>query len=219
MIYLATPYTHSDPNVIEERFQRVTKVAGKLLENGEVVFSPITHCHEIAKLHNLPTNWEWWMKIDREYLSKCKVLYILTLDGWENSKGVNAEIALAKEFGLDIHLVDEYLNLTMYWKYEPLLPEPMVYGNHPSISLIKREQDGPSKGWYIVAHNSKVEKVRLTYDESKKLVTIEFEKRGNGFDFDPHTFNSTAWTQGEWQVCDPQFLPYEAQQDENSSSN
>lgn len=216
MIYLAVPYTHSDPNVIEERFQRVTKVAGKLLGNGEVVFSPITHCHEITKLHNLPTNWEWWMKIDREYLSKCKVLYILTLDGWENSKGVNAEINLAKEFGLDILLIDEELNLTLHWQYDT---RPMVYKNHPSISQIKREQDGPSKGWYTVTHRSDImdenptltERVRLTYDEIRKLVSIEFENGKKGFRFNPDIFNAEAWNEGEWKVCNPPALVCKAE--------
>jgi len=114
MIYLATPYSHKDKKIEHERFDKVTTVTGKLLMKGEVVFSPITHCHEIAQRCELPTNWEWWINIDKVYLSKCSRLFILTLDGWRQSKGVNAEIGLATEMGIPISLVDEDLNISTY---------------------------------------------------------------------------------------------------------
>jgi hypothetical protein len=53
-IYLACPYTHKDPKVVDMRFETVTKVAGRLLLDGHIVYSPITHCHTIAMETLLP---------------------------------------------------------------------------------------------------------------------------------------------------------------------
>jgi len=47
MIYLATPYSHDDPEVMEERFALVTATAAQLMLAGYVVYSPITHGHAV----------------------------------------------------------------------------------------------------------------------------------------------------------------------------
>ena len=54
LVYLAVPYTHEDPEIREKRFKAVSKVAGKLLNEGEMIFSPISHCHPIALECSLP---------------------------------------------------------------------------------------------------------------------------------------------------------------------
>lgn len=101
MIYLASPYTHPDPRVRERRFQEACRVSASLLRAGVVVFSPIAHSHPIAN-YGLPTSWEFWSQVDREYLARCDLLAILTIPGWRESTGVQAEIEIAKELGLRI---------------------------------------------------------------------------------------------------------------------
>ncbi|MBS0210422.1 MAG: DUF1937 family protein [Planctomycetes bacterium] len=99
MIYLASPYSHPSTAVRERRFEEACRAAATLLRSGLVVFSPIVHSHPIAGL-GLPTNWEFWSQIDRAYLARCDVLAVLTLAGWQDSVGVQAEIAFARELGL-----------------------------------------------------------------------------------------------------------------------
>jgi hypothetical protein len=65
-------------------------------------FSPICHTHPIAVLCKLPGDWEYWKQYDETMLSRCDEIWVLCLDGVEDSAGVNAEIALAKELGLDV---------------------------------------------------------------------------------------------------------------------
>jgi hypothetical protein len=101
MIYLASPYTHSDPRVRERRFQEACRASAALLRAGVVVFSPIAHSHPIAN-YGLPTSWEFWERVDREYLARCDLLAVLTLPGWRESIGVQAEVQIAKELGLRI---------------------------------------------------------------------------------------------------------------------
>lgn len=101
MMYLASPYTHSDVHVREWRFREVCRAAAGLLRAGITVFSPIAHSHPIARF-GMPTSWEFWSRVDREYLSRCDVLAVLTLPGWRESVGVQAEIQLARELGLPL---------------------------------------------------------------------------------------------------------------------
>jgi hypothetical protein len=75
------------------------------MRKGILVFSPISHSHSIAKIGDLPKDWQYWGDFCRATLSICDTMYVLMLDGWEESAGVKAEIGLAKELGLQI----EYL--------------------------------------------------------------------------------------------------------------
>lgn len=57
MIYLASPYTHSDVHVREWRFREACRAAAALLRAGITVFSPIAHSHPIAAF-GMPTSWD-----------------------------------------------------------------------------------------------------------------------------------------------------------------
>ena len=105
MTYLAAPYSHSDSSVCELRFLDVCRAAAILMRAGITVFSPISHSHPIARF-GLPTSWEFWLPLDREFLMRCDLLGILTLSGWRESVGVQAEIRLAQELGLPVVLIE-----------------------------------------------------------------------------------------------------------------
>jgi hypothetical protein len=105
MIYLASPYSSPDPKVREWRYQQACRATAKLLQQGLVVISPIVHSHPLVA-HGLPTTWAFWSRIDGEYLAHCKVLAVLTLPGWQESVGVQAEIRRALELGLPVMFIE-----------------------------------------------------------------------------------------------------------------
>ena len=98
MIYLASPYTHADAGVRNERFRAVCRATASLMRQGHVVFAPIVHGHPLVA-EGLPIEWPWWERFDREHLSRCDEVVVLMLDGWETSAGVQAEIRIAEESG------------------------------------------------------------------------------------------------------------------------
>lgn len=103
--YLATPYHHKFPQVMELRYVYVTLVAGKLMAAGQTIYSPISQNHSVAQAVNLPRTWEFWGRMDIAFLDKCSVMYVLDLKGWRQSVGVKAEIKYAKLKGIPvIHL-------------------------------------------------------------------------------------------------------------------
>lgn len=106
MIYLASPYTHPDAAVRQERFEAACRAAAELIRRGHIVFSPVAHSHGIAQ-HGLPVDWSFWERHDRRLLVACDELWVLKLDGWQQSRGVQAEIAIARELGKPVHFVSE----------------------------------------------------------------------------------------------------------------
>ena len=95
MIYVASPYTNSDPRVMQERYEAVAKFCAEKFLKGNLVFSPIAHWHPIAFLYSLPKDADWWRQLDEEYLINSTDLWVLELVGWRKSKGVKREIAFA----------------------------------------------------------------------------------------------------------------------------
>ena len=99
-IYLASPYSHADRAVEQERFEQVCIAAGRLMLEGLAVYSPIAHNHSIAQVHLLPRDWEWWQPHCLSMLEHCGALAVLQLPGVATSKGVKAELAMADDLGL-----------------------------------------------------------------------------------------------------------------------
>ena len=106
LVYLATPYTHPDSQVRERRFREVSRVAGDMMRQGIHVFSPISHTHPIALAGCLPKGWEFWQAQDFAMLRACSKLAVLMQDGWQDSVGVQAEMALAREMGLPVEFIE-----------------------------------------------------------------------------------------------------------------
>ena len=49
--------------------------------------------------YGLPTDWAFWEQVDREHLARCDEVLVLMLEGWLLSRGVTAEIEIARELG------------------------------------------------------------------------------------------------------------------------
>jgi len=93
LVYLASPYSHKDPKVREERFVAACKAAAWLMKQGYAVFSPIAHSHSIAIHGDIDgLDCDFWLKQDMEMLKFCEKMVILTIDGWDTSKGVGVEM-------------------------------------------------------------------------------------------------------------------------------
>ena len=102
MIYLAGPYSHNDPEVRESRYNEHLRHLAHCLNDGLVVFSPIVHWHVVATTHMLPTEWAFWRTLDFAFLERCDRLFVLKLDGWENSVGLAAELEFARQRNIPI---------------------------------------------------------------------------------------------------------------------
>lgn len=105
LVYLACPYSHDDPVIREMRFKQANMAAGKLMERGYIVFSPLSHCHPISVQYRLPTDWEFWQKFCTTYVRLCNTMFVLMVPGWEESRGITEELKLAKELGIHVEFI------------------------------------------------------------------------------------------------------------------
>jgi len=106
LVYLACPYSHPDQAVREARFHAANRCASEFMRAGVFIFSPISHTHPIAIAGGLPLSWDFWEPYDRAVLGACGAVYVLMLEGWQESKGVAAEIVIARELGLPVEYLE-----------------------------------------------------------------------------------------------------------------
>ena len=102
MIYLVSPYSHEDESIRLERYEDASHVTAELMARGQLVFSPIAYSHPLATRCDLPLGWDYWQKFDKAMLAACDSLWVLCLDGWMESVGVQAEIELARAANMHI---------------------------------------------------------------------------------------------------------------------
>lgn len=110
LTYLASPHSHPDPQIRQERWERVVEYAAVLMADGHRVFCPIAHTHHIGiyiteHFENC-NDFDYWVEYDKAMIRRCDRLVVYKLDGWEQSKGVAAEIAFARELGLQVDFHD-----------------------------------------------------------------------------------------------------------------
>jgi len=112
-IYLAIPYTFAPST----SFRIANIVAAKLMNEGHVVFSPISHSHSIAdhleaskRLDN-----DFWMKQDIPLIEWCDEVWVVKIGQHgiyliEESKGCQREILEAARIGkpVNIYEYDDY---------------------------------------------------------------------------------------------------------------
>ena len=95
-IYLASQFSNSKFWVRWHRVYVATKCAAKLMRDGYVVFSPLTHSFFCALFmpKKLMCDFDFWMRKDLPFVEFCDCLIIISKeDKWQKSKGVSKELS------------------------------------------------------------------------------------------------------------------------------
>ena len=106
LIYLASPYTHDDPWVRQERYNQCLNALTFLLAQDKFVYSPIVHSHHVDGRLRGTKDHSFWMRQAIEMLHRCDRLTVLMLDGWQRSKGVAEETVAATRLGLPVDYME-----------------------------------------------------------------------------------------------------------------
>lgn len=111
-IYLATPYWHDDPDIRRSRYDVANMVAGEIMKQGYVVFSPISHSHPIQTAMGDQQDHSFWLTQDFYWLDLCDELWVMVTEGWKKSYGVRREIVRASEQGKPVVKIKpkDYIN-------------------------------------------------------------------------------------------------------------
>lgn len=94
IIYVALPYSHPDPAIREMRKQIADRYAAKLISQGHIVFSPISHSHHIADHLDNCNDSDFWVRQCEPFLRVCQEMHILALPGWKESTGIGRELKM-----------------------------------------------------------------------------------------------------------------------------
>jgi hypothetical protein len=93
LAYLATPYSRYKHG-IDAAFDEACWLAGRLIEAGQLVYSPIVYTHPIARYVGLdPFDHAFWAAFNKPMIDRCDILLVAHFDGWDASEGVAMEIA------------------------------------------------------------------------------------------------------------------------------
>ena len=110
-VYLAQPYTYvgTAPKSTEKirelmdlRYNAGMIATYQLLQHRIWVHAPIVHCHEMAMKFNLPKDFQFWREYNFAMIRHANELIILTIPGWEESRGVREEAEFARTCGIPV---------------------------------------------------------------------------------------------------------------------
>lgn len=103
-IYVASPYSHKNPAIEEERFKTAQKFIAEMqsANSKDLYYSPIVYFHPLKVKFNLPGTFESHREVDLDTIRICDKLLILTMPGWADSVGVTEEIEFARSLNKPI---------------------------------------------------------------------------------------------------------------------
>lgn len=107
LVYLAGPYSSKSWELVKIRALVHIKIAAMLIAEGYMCFSPIAHSHPIWLAESdLPSEAGFWGRYNQEWLRCCKHLIVVTMTGWEESKGTRLEMLFARQNGIPIYMLE-----------------------------------------------------------------------------------------------------------------
>jgi hypothetical protein len=108
-IYLAIPYSWNH----ETSFRAANKITARLIDEGNIVYSPISLSHPVQDYMTKANTFETWMVQDLEFVNWCDELHVVVIGEFgaeliEQSRGVQAELSAARDYNKPIKTINYY---------------------------------------------------------------------------------------------------------------
>lgn len=110
-IYLASPYTNASTSTMYRRSEEAAEFVAEFYRehwNSEgliLLYSPIAYCAPLERNYGLPSEFEFWERIDTIGLNKCDAVWVLALDSLIKSRGVKREVEYAQQIKKPVFVV------------------------------------------------------------------------------------------------------------------
>ena len=105
-ILIVSPYNDPSEKVKEMRVKLTGLYCCKLFGKGHAPISTLLIGLSFASFGALPTDTDTWANFSIEMVKGCDEVHVLTLPGWEESKGVKIEIETAERLNIPIKKIN-----------------------------------------------------------------------------------------------------------------
>ena len=108
MILVSGPFSSPDPEIKKQRCKVLADVCLLIMNTGGMAISPLLFGLSLIDKsgEDLPDNYEFWDRFCRSFVAISDTMYVVNLDGWENSGGTKAEIIEAKKNNIPVYLIE-----------------------------------------------------------------------------------------------------------------
>ncbi len=107
-IYLASPYSSDSIYIQRHRYLYVETICAAIVAGGFPVYSPIVHMHSMATHYPLSNDSVFWNTFNEPFIRACSEIWVLMLEGWQESAGVQWELELARS----LHTFERFIYMS-----------------------------------------------------------------------------------------------------------
>lgn len=105
-IYLMCPYSAPSPYVRECRVLLADKVAAALMQQGHIVYSPLSHSHRVAHHLENHLSHDFWLRQCRPFVEWADEARVIMAAGWNLSAGIKLELEWLADMGKPFKYID-----------------------------------------------------------------------------------------------------------------
>lgn len=103
LIYLASPYSHLDPDIRHIRYTAAKLYTARHIQLGFAMFSPIVYGKQMEE--KIGTDYKSWQTFNDSMIKASCQIWVLMLNGWKDSLGVEHECKYALDLGKPLHFI------------------------------------------------------------------------------------------------------------------
>ena len=136
MIFISAPYSDPDCRIKEQRAEATAKTCAILMNKGFLVCCPLLQglaVIEKSGMH-LPDDYDYWQHFCNDFVRACSEMWVLTINGYHTSKGVEGEVMAAHELGIPVNLFSVDLDHGMICDHGPVLQDDNANLHWPDAS-------------------------------------------------------------------------------------
>lgn len=120
LYYLASPISHDEASVVQQRLEAVVMLQGQLLLAGVLAYCPHAHWNQAVAAVGTPSDWCFWKHPSFGMLDRCGALIVYRLPGWARSVGVQEELAYAMRFEKPVYFCEQQQEVMLIEKLAQL---------------------------------------------------------------------------------------------------
>lgn len=111
MIYIAAPFWHESSDIRQQRRNKAIAYSERLFNQGKLFYSPLLYSE---KFKDKKQKENFWINHGLKMVEVCTEMHVLCLEGWEDSNGIQGEVAKANELNIEVKYIQKHTRVSFH---------------------------------------------------------------------------------------------------------
>jgi hypothetical protein len=110
-VYVAAPFWHDSETVRAYRRRKAIEYSEQLFFKGILFYSPLMYSE---RFKDRKAREGFWIEHGLKMVDVCTEIHVLCLEGWQDSRGIQGEVARAERNGAEVRYIEKHSRISVH---------------------------------------------------------------------------------------------------------